>query len=326
MFPSRRAFTLVELLVVIAIIAVLIGLLLPAVQKVRDAAARSSCQNNLKQIGLAVNHFEAVNGYLPPAGSYGTVNVSFNGEPYSALARLLPYVEQADLYRQVNLAAPATDQPAVLAQRVAVYVCPSDPNDKPRPGTPPAYPATYAANVGDWFTWDYTTGTGGTGAFPFVPYPSQRGVRVPDIADGTSTTVGFAEVKAFGSYLDRLAAPPTAPPASPAGVLALGGTFNLAAAHTSWAEGYQFHIGLTFAFPPNTAMRYTNPADGQTYDVDWGGGLAGVNYGSYTARSYHPGGVNAVFVDGSVRFVANTVPQATWRALGTRNGGEVVVE
>jgi prepilin-type processing-associated H-X9-DG protein len=113
------------------------------------------------------------------------------------------------------------------------------------------------------------------------------------------------------------------PPANPAEVQALGGTFRTAAAHAGWADGLAFQTGLTFVFPPNSVVPFVNPADGKTYDVDWVGGST-VSYGAITARSYHSGGVNTLLMDGSVRFVTNSILQATWRALGTRNGGEVV--
>src|SRR5436309_2087357 len=129
----RRAFTLIELLVVIAIIAVLIGLLLSAVQRVREAASRIQCANNLKQIGLAVHSFENTNGYLPPSGSWVTrvSTVGFGGESASVHARILPYIEQTSLYQKLNLDVSIAQQPAVVQQRIAVYICPSEPNARP---------------------------------------------------------------------------------------------------------------------------------------------------------------------------------------------------
>jgi Protein of unknown function (DUF1559) len=174
--------------------------------------------------------------------------------PYSVHARILPYVEQANLYQQVDLTKSAASQPAVIAQRIAVYVCPSDPNDRPGTARPPTYPTTYGAGLGDWFGEDTNTGQFGNGAFPGVSWPSQRGVRLLEISDGLTTTVGFAEVKALGPLLihanDFSPAPP--PPSTPAELLALGGTFISVTAHASWAEGFFPLTGLTYVFPPNT--------------------------------------------------------------------------
>jgi prepilin-type N-terminal cleavage/methylation domain-containing protein/prepilin-type processing-associated H-X9-DG protein len=327
MRPLRRAgFTLVELLVAIAIIAVLIGLLLPAVQKIREAAARTKCANNLKQIGLALHSYENTSGYLPPNGSLDTFvsPVHYSGLPFSALTRLLPYVEQSALYSQVNFNVSALSQPSVIAQRVPTYICPSDPNDKLGTTNPPSYPTSYGANIGDWFTEGWQTGQFGNGALPWARYPEQRGLRIIDITDGTSTTVGFAEVKAFTAFLDGGGLGASAPPPSTvADLLALGTSFR-GYGHTSWAEEFGFQSGVTFVFPPNTAIWFVNPADGQTYDVDWETGSPIYVYQAIGSRSYHTGGVNTLFVDGSVRFINNSIPQATWRAMGTRNGGEVV--
>ena len=134
-------------------------------------------------------------------------------------------------------------------------------------------------------------------------------------------------MKAFGSYLRGSGTAPATPPATTTDVLNLGGSFKPGVAHTGWTEGQTFQTGLTFVFAPNTFTPYLNPADGQTYDVDWVSGLDGssttaTSYDVMTARSYHSGGVNALFMDGSIRFTANSVDPAVWRAMGTRSGGE----
>ncbi|HEX4590966.1 MAG TPA: DUF1559 domain-containing protein, partial [Gemmataceae bacterium] len=277
-------------------------------------------------IGLAVHNFESANGYLPPNGSWttGLSGTTFGGVPYSVHARILPYIEQAALYQQVNLSVSAASQPAVVGQRIAIFICPSDLNDRQSAASPPTYPTSYGAGLGDWFCENTTTGQFGNGVFPGVSWPNERGVSLLDVTDGTSTTVGFADVKAFTDYLDHASAiSATPPPATPAALVALGGTLTPAIAHRSWAEGFVQYTGLTSLFPPNTLVAYTSPVDGKICDVDWA--CAGtLVYAAVTARSYHPSGVNALLLDGSVRFITDAIPQPTWRALGTRNGGEPV--
>src|SRR5262249_10883035 len=154
-----------ELLVVIAIIAVLIGLLLPAVQKVREAAARIRCANNLKQIGLALHNFMDTNNGLPPNGLYapsGAINT------WSAMARLLPYIEQENLHRAIDFNLPYSAQPQLASTRIATYVCPSEVNDRGRTnaaGAPAHWVINYAVNQGRWLVLNPATGEGGDGAF-----------------------------------------------------------------------------------------------------------------------------------------------------------------
>src|SRR5215218_9905381 len=202
--PSRSAFTLIELLVVIAIIAILIGLLLPAVQKVREAANRLKCSNNLKQIGLALHNYEGTFQAFPTGGQYPVGAVS--ADSYSVQARLLPYIEQDNLYSQIDLNAVPATQLGVIRQRIAVYICPSETRDRARDqgGTPPkvTYPLNYAANLGTWFVLDPRTGTGGDGAFTV-----NAGTRTADYTDGMSNTVGFAEVKAYQPYARNTSTP-----------------------------------------------------------------------------------------------------------------------
>ncbi len=325
--PQRsRGFTLIELLVVIAIIAVLIALLLPAVQSAREAARRTQCKNNLKQMGLGLHNYEATFTVFPPCGFYPVGGTA--ADTYSVHARILPYLEQTNLYNLVDFNLSATAQPTVVAQRVASYMCPDEINDKPRVSVPVRYPMNYAANVGTWFVWDPNSGQVGAGALPI-----NKSTRISDFLDGTTNTVGMAEVKAFQSYLLGTGNPATlgAPaPVTATDTLAYGGSLKAAVGHTGWTEGQTFQTGFTFVHTPNTPVIYTDATG--SYDVDYvsnrdGSSATKMSYDAVTARSYHSGGiVNALMMDGSVRSFTEEMNQGVWRGVGTRAGGEALGE
>lgn len=330
-FDSRRSharagFTLIELLVVIAIIAVLIGLLLPAIQKVREAANRMSCSNNLKQIGLALHNYEGTHKRFPVSGNYP---LNGTGDSWSLQARLLPYMEQENLQKLIDFNLSYTQQGTVTQFRVPLYLCPSEVADEPRPdGAITHYPLNYGACLGTWHVFNPTNGTGTDGAFQ-----PNKGVKIAGIVDGTSNTLGFSEVKAYTPYLRDGGTPSAAntpPPSSPAEISGYGGNFKTNSGHTEWVDGRVHQTGFTTVFPPNTVVPHT--ANGQTYDVDFNSSREGktasqITFAAVTSRSYHAGGVvNVLLMDGSVRTVADSINPGTWRALGTRNGGEVVGE
>ncbi len=329
----HRAFTLIELLVVIAIIAILIGLLLPAVQKVREAAARAKCQNNLKQIGIALHNYEGVNGRFPPAGVYPTAATA--SDAWSPHTRILPYIEQANTYLQVDFTLAGNVQDAVTRQRIPIYVCPSEVKDEMKPATSASgpgsinrWPTTYAANVGTWMVWNPNTGQGGDGAIPYTS-TQNGGTKFADYTDGMSNTIGFAEVKAYTWVLKSnasLAATTAIPNPTAADVLTLGGTLgSTPSGHTGWTEAQTFHIGVTFVLQPNTPVMFTGPngpVDVDQLSSNDGSSATRISFDAVTSRSYHTGLVNVLLMDGSVRSVRSAVDAAAWRAAGSRAGGE----
>ncbi len=324
----RAGFTLIELLVVIAIIAVLIGLLLPAVQAARESARRAQCINNLKQMGLALHNYTSTNNTFPP---FAVLPRTRTTQPWSALARLLPYLEQANLANLIdfNNDFEFPSKPTVAATRVAAFMCPSEINDRPRPtATLTYYPSNHAFNAGTWFFYDPPSGREGDGAF--VP---NRAMKPSDISDGLSNTLAVAETKAYQPNVWDTRTPSTLDAAIPnvPGDLTpylTGGTFD-SNGHTEWVEGDIHETGFTTTFTPNTVVSYTS--GGKPYDVDLtsmrdGESITLPTYGAITARSFHPGGVNTLMMDGSVRFAKTTINRAIWRALGTRGAGEVIGE
>lgn len=319
----RSGFTLVELLVVIAIIALLMALIMPAIQKVRASADRLKCASNLKQIGIALHHYYNDYHILPPQGNF-TVGSTFSG--YSIHARLLPYIEEDNLHKQINYSVGFAAQPEVCRQRVRLYRCPSDFEERTRlDAGVEFYPTNYGFSIGTWMAIDQLTGTAGDGAFGV----NQRN-RFESIRDGVTYTLAAADVKTFVPALLDSGQPPgpdAPPPVSPAQIALWGGTFDKDYCHTQWVSGRTLQSGLTTTFPPNTVVPYG--MGGVTYDVDFTSARFGPNtprqgYRVVTSRSYHPNGVNALMVGGNVQFVTNDITQAVWRAMGTRANGEVV--
>ncbi len=316
----RAGFTLIELLVVIAIIAILIGLLLPAVQQAREAARRTQCRNNLKQMGLALHNYLDSYTVFPPGGTYKTSLAGQAGH-WSPQARLLPFLDQANLNNLIDFSKGYSTQPTVSAVRVPVFLCPSEINDRMNGNH---WPINYAANVGEWLVWNPASGQIGTGAFG----PNSR-LSTRDFTDGTSNSLMLAEVRAFQEFLR----PPTASapanptrPATAADVAALGGDLRLTG-HTEWVEGRSPQFSFTTTFGPNTFCSYNDA--GKIRDIDYvsvGEGASDTisTYGSITSRSLHEGLVHVLLADGAVRSISENLDVFVWQKLGTRAGGEIV--
>jgi prepilin-type N-terminal cleavage/methylation domain-containing protein/prepilin-type processing-associated H-X9-DG protein len=299
----RRGFTLIELLVVIAIVGVLIGLLLPAVQKVREAAARIKCSNNLKQLGLAAHGYHDANGGMPPGTKTTATNpLQFDSPPYirSPLPFfLLPHLEQQSLYNQFNFST-GTHYPymdvnlSLTTVRLVVMTCPSETPRMFTLGT--SQPTPKHNYVGCW---------GASSVLDVVTNPSLRGVFFPNsctrmthITDGSSQTLLFAECLQTSSDTDLRGA---------------------------WWEDTNFRF-MTFTTPnsPTPDEMHVNCVSRPEVNEPCVIGGIGGKYNRYASRSRHASGVNAVLVDGSVRHCSKTITLATWMALGTIRGGETI--
>lgn len=350
---KRSGFTLIELLVVIAIIAILIGLLLPAVQKVREAAARIKCSNNLKQFGLAAHNYESTNGYLPPqqhttvlpAPSTNVPTTYTSGATLQAL--LLPYFEQANKYNQfnmnynVNSDAPINSNfPALTGANsaarttdVPIFLCPSDSSSETYFG---AGRQNYFGSLGA-----YANQRGGNtsleGIFSAPNPPAgqlMKGLSILAMTDGTSNTAMFSEVmrsttvyNAASGIRDNMTVIINS---GNSGYNETDGTtISMCNDGSNWSSsikyvGYQYYRNL----PSNFLYTHTLPINWnkkvnsgiQHYSC----GNSAFNSMHISASSYHTGGANSCMGDGSVRFFRDSIPITTWRAIGTRSGGEVV--
>ncbi len=319
--PKKRcAFTLVELLVVIAIIGILVALLLPAIQAARGAARRMSCQNNLKQIGLAMHNYESTFGVFPPSTTLPSSGV---GDGWSTQARILPFVEQVAIHEEIDFSQSYSASPQVKPLKISVLLCPAEVKDEVRTdssGTPIHYPLNYGVNMGTFFIFDGNRNVAGDGAF------GPNAFRVHgDFLDGTSNTLCVSEVKAYTAYYRDSGSVPSAVPADASSLCGVG-DFKTNSGHTEWVDGRAHQTGFTAVFTPNHPALCTE--SGEEYDVNWtsyreGKDLTKPTFAAVTSRSYHPGVVNSLLMDGSVRSVANDIQITVWRALATRAGGEV---
>lgn len=347
MVRRRRAFTLIELLVVIAIIAVLIALLLPAVQSAREAARRSQCLNNLKQLGLGMhNYHQATNTFPlgsslvrrfgPPPGGVATWN------NWSAVSMMLPYMEQGPLYNSINFSfetsAAVAENTTSTFTAVSGFLCPSDGNAGKKTGNLNSYYAsvgTSAAVFGDYPQVPDNSGRCETpGMFGF-----RTSYEIATVTDGTTNTIAFSEGLA-SSVLNKLAPGNIIMAAGNQGDIFPDATGNMGPITTAldlcttkfrtgneislthghyWAVGHMGSTMFNTIVTPNSA-KY--PWGGCRRDCGGGCDAAALNYSN--AQSQHPGGVNTLMADGSVKFIKDSVNQATWMALGTKANGEVI--
>jgi len=319
----RSAFTLIELLVVIAIIAVLIALLVPAVQKVREAAARAQCANNLKQIGLALHNFHDFNKKFPEARDPFPL-------AFSPHAHFLPYIEEQALCDQIDFTGSkgATStykgiNAGPAATPVSGFVCPSDVGrviggNGATPGV--VFGGTnYSSCVGTGasssgvLNGDYVSGDG---VFLLVPGGP---ITMNAITDGTSNTACFSE-STFGDGSPGLNPTPTSLDPMDVAKHINGAAMDPATcAATTTYTGQRGDRWINGGYLSTAYNHFTTPNSATIDCLN-----SSNNFGLKTARSRHPGGVNLLLCDGSVRFVSDDVHLATWQAVATRASGDTV--
>jgi prepilin-type N-terminal cleavage/methylation domain-containing protein/prepilin-type processing-associated H-X9-DG protein len=328
----RRGFSLIELLVVIAIIATLIGLLLPAVQKIREAANRMSCTNNLKQLGVAMHNYHDTYGKLPAGvGPYGCCWGTWQ-------AYILPYIEQDNLVKLwVNLNGNSLTGPAyavspnntnVTSKRLKLLTCPSDTPNAPF-GSPPLTSHNYAVNYGNTSFYQATLNGVSFGGAPFSGYPSAW--LNPSPAMLAEYGQNQPDNDRFGKY-----GPLAGQPQVAVGQITDGTTNTLLVAEVIQGQTDDLR-GFTW-WGGASGFTTWNPPNANAPDVLTGGTcnvVATYNLPCTTiatnalprmmvARSRHSGGLNAAYCDGHVAFISNTIDINVWRALSTSRGGEVV--